>query len=72
LNKDRRFEFDNPARIRELREEHGLTQHRLSVLLDLPQSRISELEHGKRVLKDTEARHLSRFFKIPVIEFRKK
>ncbi len=42
-------------RLRELRNQKNVTQFELSKIIDLPPSRISEIEHGKRDLKITEA-----------------
>lgn len=42
-------------KLRELRNRKNVTQFELSKVIDLPPSRISEIEHGKRELRITEA-----------------
>lgn len=52
--------------LRNLRKTKNLNQHKIGMILDLPQSRISEIEHGKRKLKYEEALKLAHFFGIKV------
>lgn len=48
-------------KLRELRNQKNVTQFELSKIIDLPPSRISEIEHGKRDLKITEAVKAAQF-----------
>lgn len=43
-------------------EPHGVTQHRLAILIDVPPRRINEIVHGKRRISADTALRLARFF----------
>ncbi|MEW6220159.1 MAG: helix-turn-helix transcriptional regulator [Thermodesulfobacteriota bacterium] len=49
--------------LRGSRYKEGLTQKQLSALTGIPQSHISEMEHGKRPIGKTTARKLAAVFR---------
>jgi putative transcriptional regulator len=53
-------------RIKELREKRGITQHKVGMILDLPQSKVSDIERGKRNIKLDEAMKVATFFNVKV------
>jgi len=53
-------------RVRELREAKGISQHKVGVILDIPQSKISDIERGKRKLKLDEAMKIATFLNVKV------
>jgi len=53
-------------RVRELRESKGITQHKLGVILDVPQSKVSDIERGKRRIKLDEAVKVATFLNVTV------
>jgi len=56
------------TKLRELRNRRNITQFELSKIIDLPPSRISEIEHGKRDLKITEAVKAAHFLGVSLDE----
>ena len=55
-------------KLRELRNRKNVTQFELSKIINLPPSRISEIEHGKRDLKITEAVKVVQFLGVSLDE----
>lgn len=53
-------------RIKELRRAKGLSQHKISIIVDLPQPKISDIERGKRRLKLDEAVKIATFLNVKV------
>ncbi len=53
-------------RIKEVRESKGITQHKIGVILDIPQSRVSDIERGKRRIKLDEAVKVALFLNVKV------
>jgi len=53
-------------RIKEIRESKGITQHKVGVILDIPQSKISDIERGKRRIKLDEAMKVATYFNVKV------
>ena len=54
------------TKIRELREVKGVSQRKLGRALELPQSRISDIERGKRCVKLDEAVRIADFLNVRV------
>jgi len=46
------------------RTKEGMTQTRLSELTGIPQRHLSMMEHGKRPIKESEARRLAKVLKV--------
>ena len=55
-------------KLKELRHQRNITQFELSKVIDLPPSRISEIEHGKRDLKISEAVKAAQFLGVSLDE----
>jgi len=53
-------------KIRKMRVERGLQQHKIGHILDLPQSRISDIERGKRRVSLDEAVKIAKYFGVKV------
>ena len=53
-------------RIKELREAKGISQHKVGVILDIPQSKVSDIERGKRRIKLDEAVKVATFLNVKV------
>lgn len=53
-------------RVKEIREAKGITQNKLSTILDVPQSKISDIERGKRRLIFDEAVKIATFLNVKV------
>lgn len=53
-------------RIKELREKKGVSQHKVGVILDIPQSKVSDIERGKRRIKLDEAMKVATYFNVKV------
>jgi transcriptional regulator with XRE-family HTH domain len=51
-------------RLKNLRETHGLTQQQLGIVIDLDETAISKIEHGKRGLAAAELAQLCEHFEI--------
>lgn len=54
------------TRVKEIRQSRGLQQHKLGQVLDLPQSRISDIERGKRKVTLEEGVKLAKFLNVRV------
>lgn len=54
--------------IRNKRIEKGLPQRKLGAVLDLDQSTVSNIEHGKKELKFSEAVKLAEFLGISITD----
>lgn len=54
------------VRLQEIRKQHGIAQHKIGQVLDLPQSRISEMERGKRRIHLDEAAIIANFMKVKI------
>ena len=50
----------------EIRKRKGIPQHRIGQVLDLPQSRISEMERGIRKIHLDEAAKIARFLEVKI------
>jgi len=53
-------------RIKEIRQSKGVTQHKIGVILDIPQPKVSDIERGKRRLKLDEAVKIATFLNVKV------
>jgi transcriptional regulator with XRE-family HTH domain len=54
------------TRIKELRERSGLSQAFIGKVLAIPQSKVSDLEHGRRHVRLDEAVKLADAFKVEI------
>jgi transcriptional regulator with XRE-family HTH domain len=62
----------NTEIIRNKRIEKGLPQRKVGDMLDLDQSTISNIEHGKKGLKFSEAIKLAEFLEINILDLVRK
>lgn len=51
-------------KIQQIRKERGIPQHRLGVILDLPQSAVSDFERGKRRIHLDQAVKIAQFLEV--------
>lgn len=58
--------------IRDKRIQKGLPQRALGAVLDLDQSTVSNIEHGKKELKFSEAVKLAQFLEISIADLVRK
>lgn len=62
----------NTEIIRDKRIEKGLPQRRLGAVLDIDQSKVSDIEHGKRKLSFDEAVKIAKYLEINIIDLIRK
>jgi transcriptional regulator with XRE-family HTH domain len=58
--------------LRQLREEKGFVQRAVAAAADMDSSHYGKVESGKRLLTDEQVSALSRFFRLPETEFRRR